>query len=617
MTAGAPQIASSVEERARSRGSRTAFYSPYLAASARGQSLDPIEERESTASFIDQEAELPEKDDLISESTPTTSHSSSDGAEPPEFRPRGSVVTTATSLASLACRRNSSPPADNQYEGSWIEADSDGEDDADGNTEDYNVGSLSPRPPRQSCSGMSSPATESGSKINMPNFWIVGHNLPHQKSHSVSGEFPRLHVRRQRSGKSLDMPVRPRTMNGPRKESVADTFKSGSLQTPCPDQCQGLKTLRRMQPLRTSTADSSLPTRLVKKLSHEPAINLATSPASNACSAFDEEDLHPVANRGSTKPQADLVRPPTLPEPLQTVQSWLNSSLQPYPWASKSDEAARAVPLPPDAIETLRVSVVCFPETMLLTSSLTVETIRSYAKKMRHPMPEVSSISGDASMQASRKSLWRKVVDYNKGPHPSNLKSTPRYSNVQNADSSLSEVDAPKPWAPIKNVFYHCSDYICDALYAHIVSYNYISALIARNPVPLVSNGRANSMSSRDQHQQDDIPKKAASLLGLAASAEAAARMSQFTRPVSSPLGEWNKEGIMTSSSSMPSSQDNALRVIQNGLLRCIARLVATAKLMAEDGAEEDGLADVEAEEADPLFMRCLCEIVRVVEEAS
>ncbi|KAG8415874.1 hypothetical protein J3459_013935 [Metarhizium acridum] len=624
MTAGAPVIPLSAEERARLRASRLALYSPYLAASARVHPLDPIEERDSTASFVDQEVELPvERHDLDSESSSTTSHCSSDGAEPPEFRHRGSVVTTATSLASVACRRKNSLLPDNQVEHSWIEADSDGEDHVDSTTQEYNVGSLSPRPPTPPCSELGSPITERGTKFDIPNPWIHTQSSLHRKSHSVSGGSPSVPVQRQLSGRTPSLPVRPSTMNGPRRQSTEDSFKNDQLQTTCPTQCQSLKTIRRTQSLRTSATDSFFPTRRLQMPLLQPAIRPETSLVTNACSVSDDEGLSPVANYDSVKPHALFVRPPTPPEPLRSVQSWLNSSLQPYPWVSHNDEAARAVPLPPDAIETLRVSVACFPETMLLTSSLTVETIRSYAKKMRHPVTEALSISGDTSIQPPRKSLWRKVFDYNKGPQLSDWETRPRYSNSRQGSSmgssSSEELDMPKPWTPIRNVFGHCSDYICDAIYAHIVSYNYVSALVARNPVPVAGNGRTSSISTRDQQQQDDIPKKAASLLGLtaSASAERAASRGRFPRRVSSPLGEWNKEGIMTSRNTTPSSQDNALRVIQSGLLQCIARLVATAKLMADSDAGEERMVDMEAEDADMLFMRSLCEIVRMAEEAS
>lgn len=435
MTAGAPLIALSPEERARLRASRVALYSPYLAASGRVQSLDPIEERESTTSFVDQKVETAvEKHDLISESSIATSHYSSDGAEPSECRHRGSVVTTATSLASVACRRKNSAPPDSQCECSWIEPDSDGEDDVDGNQEGCNVVSLSlvslsARPSTPPCSELGSPITERGARLDTSNPWMHTHNFFHRKSHSVSGGSPGVPVRRQLTGRTLGVPVRPWTMSGPRKQSAADSFNNGQPQTPCPTQCPSSKTPRRTQSLRTSAAEASLPPHRLQQPSLQPGIRLGTLPVSNACSVSDDEGLSLVANREPARPLADFVRCPTPPETLRSVQSWLNNSLQPYPWASQNDESARAVPLPPDAIETLRVSVVCFPETILLTSSLTVETIRSYSKKMRHPVTETSSTSGDALLQQlQRTSLWRKVVDYKKGPQLLDSKTAPRYS---------------------------------------------------------------------------------------------------------------------------------------------------------------------------------------------
>ncbi|ODA83052.1 hypothetical protein RJ55_01561 [Drechmeria coniospora] len=205
-----------------------------------------------------------------------------------------------------------------------------------------------------------------------------------------------------------------------------------------------------------------------------------------------------------------------------SVQSWLNSSLQPLPL---NDDLSRVVPLPPDTMETLRVSISCFPETMLLSSSLTVDTIRTYSKKARQP----------ELRETSRRSLWRKVV--------------------RRPESRL-DLASGRPWEPLKNVFGCCSDYVCDALYAHIVAYNYVCVL-------------ANSSGD------DEIPKKAASLLGLG------------RKRLSAP----------------ETAQD-----MQGGLLQCITRLVATARLMAD----KDDIAD--AGEADMLFVRSLCEIVRIAE---
>ncbi|TWU70462.1 hypothetical protein ED733_000403 [Metarhizium rileyi] len=619
MTAGAPLVAPGEEERARFRNSRAALYSPYLADSARLQSLGSIEERKS---ILFQVQELPmEKHDHLSESSSTSSHYRSDDAEPPDFRHRGSVVTNATSLASVTLKKKNLPSFDDQYESSWMVVDSDGEDHDDGNSEEFHAGSQSLRPQTPPHFEAGSSMVEGGPNVCLPSPSSQTHNTFPRKPHSISDGSLADSGRRHLSGKPQGLPVRPSTMKGPRTQSAGDSFANGEFRPVDLTRCQSLKALQRAQSLRVGTTrDSPLPTPPSTKLPLPPSTIPELSPVGNPCSELDEKMSFPVARHCLDKRRFGLVRPPTPVEPLNNVQSWLNSSLQPYPSASATAEAARALPLPPDAIETLRVSVVCFPETMLLTSSLTVETIRSYAKKMRHPLADFSDSPGDIFTQSARKSLWRRVVRYKKGPQLPGSKLTPGCSN-SNQDSGLvssssAELDAPKPWIPVKNVFGQCSDYICDALYAHIVSYNYVSALVARNPVPLAGNGRSNSLTARSQ-QQDDIPKKAASLLGLAPTAEAAASLIRLPRRVNSPLDEWNQDGIMTSHSTTPSSQDNALRVIQSGLLQCISRLAATAKLMAETGTGEGCAVDVEAEGAEVMFIRSLCEIVRMAEEVS
>lgn len=624
MTAGIPVIALPGEERTKFRSGRMSPYSPYLAASARVRSLGAIEERESMVSFIDHDDQLPvEEHETVSESASTFSHDSSDGAEPPAFRYRNSVVTTATSLASVSYRPKTSPPPESQFGCSWIDADSDGEDGRAESAEECNAGALAPRPPTPPCSEISSPVTAIHPRNDIGGSWIQKPNNLHKKSHSVSGGSPSTAIRRQMSPRSPTERVRPSTMSGPKRHVAMDSFRRSQSQTLRSPQIQTLAVPHRAQSLRTTTMDTPVSSPRFR----EPTLHSASlAKPPTVCEDLDgsDDELLCTASRvESLKANTVFVRTPTSPEPMRSVQSWLNSSLQPYPWTHQSEETSRAVPLPPDAIETLRVSVACFPETMLLTSSLTVETIRSYAKKMKHPLTETATVAAESPAQPPRKSLWRKVVSYKRSGSPvSDAKSPPRNTSSRHGNSidssSSGEIETPKPWVAISNVFANCSDYICDALYAHIVSYNYVSALVARNPVPVPSNGRASLVNLREsQQRQDDVPKKAASLLGLAASAEAAASMVRKPRRLSTPLGDWNKDGIMTSGSNAPSSQDNALRVIQSGLLHCIARLIATARLMTESGNGEERMVDMEAEDADMLFMRSLCEIVRMAEDMS
>ena len=170
-------------------------------------------------------------------------------------------------------------------------------------------------------------------------------------------------------------------------------------------------------------------------------------------------------------------------------------------------------------------------------------------------------------------------------------------------------VASPAPWASLRHVFGGCSDYICDALYAHIVAYNYVSRVPRNQP----ASQRASTSYSKPQ--SEDIPKKAATLLGLSApQAHLTPNVGRFAQKFSTPLTAmgFGKDEVPSTT-----AQDNATRNIESGLLRCISRLVATAKMMAEEGSGEDRLVDVEPQEVDIIFVRSLCEIVRISEEAT
>ncbi|KAG5961483.1 hypothetical protein E4U58_004250 [Claviceps cyperi] len=80
--------------------------------------------------------------------------------------------------------------------------------------------------------------------------------------------------------------------------------------------------------------------------------------------------------------------------------------------------------------------------------------------------------------------------------------------------------------------------------------------------------------------------------------------------------GDRIMEGILPHRDTVLFAQDNTLRAIQSGLLRCVSRLLNTAKHMAENNITEDGVIEVESGDADMLFLRSLCEIVRMAEDS-
>ncbi|KAL1843273.1 hypothetical protein VTJ49DRAFT_2382 [Mycothermus thermophilus] len=176
-----------------------------------------------------------------------------------------------------------------------------------------------------------------------------------------------------------------------------------------------------------------------------------------------------------------------------------HSSLSRYPTSSPLP----SLPLPPDVIESLRVSISCFPETMLLTSSLSIETIRAYSKKVRRRTPidgqfqnvdsDAGSVSSSSSQQQSRRwnmggwlgharrgSNMSTDKEQQARQRPSAIRLTRSLSNakisrlLRSTGADLVASTTRPPWAPIANVFPSAPARLCDALYAHLLAYNYL-----------------------------------------------------------------------------------------------------------------------------------------------
>ncbi|CAH0016736.1 unnamed protein product [Clonostachys rhizophaga] len=462
--------------------------------------------------------------------------------------------TAATSLASNISvpSLNKTLSYDSKLEHSWIDPDSD-EDEPDQMVENH-IGSLSPRPPTP-------PVSELGTKTSA--------------SSPTSPSF---------SPTDTSFRDRPRAMSLQDNEKVARGSSTRSRRSARP-------------------SDDSNP-------SIQP-------PYIHDDSDSDEVSIAPR----KTSQNPVFIRPSPPPSPLPTVQSWLHGNALSYAAQCQGEDLAKAIPLPPNIVETLRVSIACFPETMLLTSSLTIETIRVYSRKVRQPSIElVNNLAPDPPVENPRKSLWKRVVTYKRGastsPRDRTRSPSPTEQSLKSPSSSSLPPPSPKTWLPLKSVFGCCSDYICEALWAHIVAYNYISALIPRAPHQAKSN-RHRSSTSNDS-QKDEIPKKAASILGLAASQGGS--IPSIERPTLNKLrtsSSWtlNKEGMVAEQSSRAASNENTTREIQTGLMRCIVRLIATAQLMSEDNKADEKIVEMETRGVDMLFTRSLCEIVRMSEE--
>ncbi|TFB00942.1 hypothetical protein CCMA1212_007384 [Trichoderma ghanense] len=618
MTAGSPIRSSSTSpfddcmDRPTSTMSsyRSSCLSPYPSAYARIQTLGAIQERNSMVSFLDQQDEarsgLAASDSC---SATETDASSIYDAAPPSFMTRhrpsmdlkaASPDPTKRSLLPLSKLSLLLPSESSRCGSSWIETDSDVEDEDAGI---YGAAlHLSPRPPTPPEFEVGiDPRSSSGSM----------HKLLHRKSHSATAAAALASPSGQHMSNTAAQERRP---------SSTQYARHSHTQTQYPDSPESISKpmSRHSPPMTHSQSLHYLPESALSRASNRSSMRTANS---HEAARLSDEDARTEYNQFMSSidskyaPRLDSVyiRPSPPPSPLPSVQMWLNGSAQLFSLPFQSDELARVVPLPPDVMETLRVTTACFPETMLLSSSLTIETIRTYSRKARNPVVDLALLPGPRSHPMSKQSLWRRVVK--RGPPQSSQRTrdvhTPTASLLQSP--SVTSLESLKPWASVKNVFGNCSDYICDALYSHIVAYNYVSALVARYPTS-VSNGRSDSPAGS---QHEDIPKKAASLLGLnEGSAMTSAASIRSARRFSS--SHWGKEDVMTTSTgSTSTSQDIALRNIQTELLRCIRRLIATARLMAETNTTDEKVVEMEMEDGDVLFMRSLCEIVRVNEEAA
>lgn len=609
MTAGSPATVLPVEKTRRKHKScptRPSIPVRHHSASARVQSLGAIQERNVIVSFLDQQEHKQSQPQLDYATSDVESNSGTDASgsvAPPSFRYRErSIATAATSVTTTSWKPSpkDSPALDGEHETSWMEIDSDDEEQPEQQPDEI-VESPTPRPP--------TPPDSSTAPRMHPNMeprgpWSCNNPL-HHKSHSVGGPAP------------IIPPVRRSSKHAP----VGDLARSSSTRMKSIDDSRWA---RSYSPQPPSTPRSRIRVLHSRAGPEDDANTIHNVPAVIEPQALTDDGLgsdNGLENYETTtwnRPNTVYIRPSPPPSPLPSVQAWLNNSVLPYAPGMGKDELSRAVPLPPDVVETLRVSIACFPETMLLSSSLTVETIRTYSRKVRHPNLDLRDLPQHPSpSHSTRKSVWRRVVSYRKGSSHSDS-NRPRGSSSSNQGSlpssaSSSSIEAPPPWMPLKHVFGCCSDYICDALYAHILAYNYISALIPRNASPL--KPRIGGPNTNDT-QSEDIPKKAASLLGLAGAPDGnSLGTHRLARKLSMARLSWVPGKELPSTGG--AAQEQTARDIQAGLMRCIGRLVATARLMAESGTGEERMVEMEAKESDVLFTRSLCEIVRISEDAA
>ncbi|KAF7552753.1 hypothetical protein G7046_g7324 [Stylonectria norvegica] len=356
--------------------------SPYH-ASSRVQTLGAIEERDSVMSFIDHHEYGNDANCSDVESNAETDISG--GMEPPSVRLREtSIVTAATSLTSASDNTPPSPKdllANRNHHYSWIDVDSEDDNEVEEpetkQEQETQPIALSPRPktPLKDDSifdVIESPQSFSRSR-NM-------HRPTHRINRSTSYE-PATSPKKPKkklSMQSVYVPVRKASLS----HTPSPTDTTHAFQPVCADAKRHSVSRRRsLQLPQIQYTQEDEPATNKLKVKHRKSFHVQVDEESVK---FDNESMLGIHQPSwhQQRPNTVYIQPSPPPSPLPSVQSWLDGSNPPYQSQMVVDDLAKAVPLPPDVIETLRVSIACFPETMLLTSSLTVETIRAYSRKV-------------------------------------------------------------------------------------------------------------------------------------------------------------------------------------------------------------------------------------------
>ncbi|KAI1500646.1 hypothetical protein F5X99DRAFT_409869 [Biscogniauxia marginata] len=311
-----------------------------------------------------------------------------------------------------------------------------------------------------------------------------------------------------------------------------------------------------ISPPRSVPKGSSPPKHRPPKIAPPPsrALKLETSMRDedkmSALSSDSGSDTQEIQRGSNTTVNPEIVSPRNI-----NIENWLESTIDMFANGSQSKPEAvfPSLPLPANVIDTLRVSVSCFPETMLLCSSLSIETIRSRSRRVKHRADSMNSDPRSPlsqSEQQPKQSKWKWLPTSKKQTTPP--ASPPGIKTKQSFKSDYSEPlctsNPPSPfgapraeWAALKNLFPSGTDYLCDALYAHLLAYNYITSICPRSALisPMSTSAAAaasasaaafrpstaKTSSSSDTNiprsstasasDGTQIPRKAATLLGL------------------------------------------------------------------------------------------------------
>ncbi|KAH6628300.1 hypothetical protein F5144DRAFT_654509 [Chaetomium tenue] len=383
--------------------------------------------------------------------------------------------------------------------------------------------------------------------------------------------------------------------------------------------------------------------------------------------AIDENEVFEDGEEPSAMAYAKELtkaKKPSLPD----LRRWVEATTETFASSQKSTSytpSAPGIPLPPEVIESLRVSIACFPETMLLTSSLSIETIRAYSKKVKNRAdldrhlgnPDGDPVYSRLSQNLKPSKRWnmswlgqsRRSTKHHPEPPqayslPRNTHPPPSFNNMSNLSLSLT-TPTPAPWTPLKNIFPSATDRLCDALYAHLLAYNYLTSLLPTqqqpnpNRPPSSTHGLTTTATTTTPRRDLSIPHKAATLLGMDDPVSAAA--STYSKPSPSP----SRRGVLSRGrrdkfplndlfgTSAPTangggggyglSRSGTVGSSRSGTGYGESGAALLAGLGRWEGGDagwgvilENGEGSVEGVDGlDPVLMRAICEVVRCAEE--
>ncbi|KAI1755686.1 hypothetical protein F4782DRAFT_364237 [Xylaria castorea] len=315
--------------------------------------------------------------------------------------------------------------------------------------------------------------------------------------------------------------------------------------------------------------------------------------------------------------------------------------------------------------DSIEARVNNFPQVMLSCNDLLVEEVRELSQQGKYntddPKPDHLTTSRPPSNNAhqSKPSRWKLLGS-----------ST---STVEQQDQShIIRANKKRAWAVMGKIFPHGNDTECEALYAYVLVYNYITSLylreMARSSAPRTATrpntGRSGAYSESGSDfsvstpprpsgsEVTGIPRKAVRVLGLGVEEEdirppsggSGSRTSTFTGLRQIPSLFFNQgqqrhyesRGNMTSSTTLigeggslsrpstpgtglasmkPMTSIGLLRLaeLRRGIAMCCAGLTVALQ-RTDPNITEDRLD--KCYRVDPSFMRSLCQHVQVTENA-